>query len=227
MRISIFVPILLLSGCVCAPVVVNDTIQLPCCGGSGAGQPVNISTGTAPWRVTILPPSGSSPSQAALPASNPAWVPPSDPHFSQVIPVGWVGPPGPPSDPTFSRPRPVDRVGPPPQWDGPGDYQYEVRFEVPVCRPRAGQPPMRRSITVSGVFASDNHAVLSFQLIPVAWQPGTPPGFQPGAVTPFTVTVPADAAPGFYHLTVDVHNNEGPTGLIVQATAASTCAPAS
>lgn len=79
---------------------------------------------------------------------------------------------------------------------------------------------------MSGAFASDNRADLYFQSNPVASQPAAPPGFHPGAVTPFTVTVPADASPGIYTLTVEVHNNEGPTGLIVQATAASTCAPA-
>ena len=205
MRISIFVPILFLSGCVCAPVVVNDTVQLPCCGGSGAGQPVNISTRTAPWRVTV--PNASS-SQAVDPASNVAWVPPSDTHFSQFIPVDWVGPPG--------------------QWDAEGDYRYEVRFDAPVCRPRRGQQLMVRSVTVSGVFASDNRAALFFgtSTIPVATQPATPPGFHPGAVTPFTLTIQAPAS-GIYTLRVDVHNNEGPTGLIFQATAASTCAPAS
>lgn len=204
MRMSIIFPIFLLSGCVCAPVVVNDTIQLPCCGTGGAGQPVNISTRTGPWRVTL--PNLTS-SQAAVPASNVAWVPPSDPHFSVIVPVDWVGPPG--------------------QWDAEGDYRYEVRFDAPVCRTRRGQPAMVRSITVSGVFASDDRAAVFFgpSTIPVVSQPASPPGFHPGAVTPFTVTIPAPAS-GIYTLRVDVHNDGGPTGLIVQATAASTCGPA-
>ena len=73
----------LLAGCVCPPVSVGGVVQLPCCKSNGEQQAVNLSTGTAPWQVTV-PTSPSS--QAAVPAADPAWAP--------VSGADWIGPPG-------------------------------------------------------------------------------------------------------------------------------------
>lgn len=212
MRKFIFVPILLLSGCVCAPVVTGDVVQLPCCGSVNNTQAVNISTGTAPWRVTA--PGRSS--QPVVPAGNQAWVSMSDPVWSPSIPASWVGPPGTGGPRDASRHDHPDHGEPIDPGDPQGDYVYEVRFNAPPCQ-------FARTLTVSGKVAADNRATIYFgtDTLPVASQSGW--GFQAANVISFN-TPPANAS-GEYVLRVVVHNGEGPTGLALQAVAVSRCAP--
>jgi len=214
--ISSAAPALFLGGCVCAPVVTGDVVQLPCCSSVDNTQAVDISTGTGPWRVTA--PDGTQQPVVAV-EKNRGWVTISDPVWSPLIPVSWVGAPrtGGPRDET--RLAPPDHGEPIDPGDPPGDYVYELRFNAPTCQ-------FARTITVSGKVAADNRATIYFGTSPnmplVASQSG-PTGFWAANVIPFSITEPR--ASGGYVLRVVVHNDEGPTGLAVQAIAVSRCAP--
>lgn len=208
MRISLFVSILLLSGCVCAPVVTDDAVQLPCCGSVNDSQAVNISTGVGPWRVTVP---WSLTSQPVVPAGDPAWVTMSDPVWSPSIPVSWVGAPRVPREQArHDYPDPGDQ----------GDYVYELRFNAPACQ-------FARTITVSGNVASDNRATIYFGAPgrPAVASQSASEGFLAANVIPFSTTEPR--AWREYLLTVVVHNDGGPTGLALQAIAVSRCEPPS
>jgi hypothetical protein len=215
MRISIFVSILLLSGCVCAPVVTDDVVQLPCCGSVNDIQTVNISTGTGPWRVTV--PNGSV--SPVVAAENRYWVPMSDPVWSPSVPASWVGPPGTGGPRDASRHVPPDHGEPIDPGDPQGDYVYEVRFNAPHCQ-------FARTITVSGSVAADNRATIFFgsgSIPPLVASQPPGWGFQAASVIRFSTTL--TNASGAYVLRVVVHNGEGPTGLALQAVAVSRCAP--
>ncbi len=100
----------------------------------------------------------------------------------------------------------------------PGVYKYTVRFYVPKCT-------IPSVVRLEGKFAADNSAVLGMHLdgpmIAGTSCPG-PVCFKCSTAVPFTVAALSQGA--WHTLSIDVKNNEGPSGLIVNAKLTRQCA---
>lgn len=192
---------MLLLGCVCAPVSTGNTVRLPCCGSYQNSQTINISTGSAPWRVRVLPSGSLNPVERTSEIER---VTTADRAFGRDLPAIWVGPPGPSQ--------------------GLGDFRYELRIDVPNCEPAAGGRGSERSVRIVGRFASDDSGTVSVvSTPPSSGSPVSQPGDRPGnTVTEFEFNIPPPAS-GIKTLVVDVPNRTGGTGLLLQAVANSYC----
>lgn len=139
--------------------------------------------------------------------NNPAvLVNPTHPLWHQLPPAKWIGPAA-----SSGQDAPA------------GVYTYETYFRVPKCL-------IPGAVTITGQFLADDEGTISLSgpggpVGPTFSTPTTPPtpgwGFQ--KVANFNYTIPANAAPGVYSLTVNVNSPQGPTGLVVNASAVKRC----
>jgi hypothetical protein len=118
-----------------------------------------------------------------------------------------TGPAGPATHPAWAVLAPASWVGLPVSESRTGTYTYELKFSIPSC-------VIPSQFIVSGQFAADNDGRLFVLPYPAALKV-TPSsiGFQQGSVTPFQWGL---ASPGIHTLRVTVHNDDGPTGLILR-----------
>lgn len=120
---------------------------------------------------------------------------------------------GPANHSAWATLAPATWVGFPVAESRTGTYTYELRFNIPSC-------VIPSQFTLAGQFAADNDGRLYVLPYPAALK-ATPSsiGFQQGSVTPFQWGV----SPGLHTLRVTVHNDDGPTGLILRGAISVAC----
>jgi hypothetical protein len=125
----------------------------------------------------------------------PGWILPSN---ALLTPAKWIQPV---ASPTPSNSVPV------------GDYKYAVKFNIPKCT-------IPGDVQLDVHFAADNSAKVLLDGSPIATTPCLTTCFKaPQAPVNFTATV----LPGNHTLMFVVHNEGGPSGLIVNAKLTRRC----
>lgn len=95
-----------------------------------------------------------------------------------------------------------------------GTYVYTVRFQVPRC-------VIGGRVTIKGKAGADNRVTVKLDGATIGSTPGnTNAGFQAANFASFSASV---TSAGIHTLTVEVKNNEGPTGMATQAVVEMQC----
>ena len=121
---------------------------------------------------------------------------------------------GPATNPAWATLSPATWVGFPDGDSPAGTYIYELRFKITGC-------VIPSQFTLTGHFAADNDGRLF--VLPYAAALRVTPlgiGFQQGSVTSLSWGM---TSPGLYTLRVAVHNDDGPTGLLLRGAITVSC----
>lgn len=96
----------------------------------------------------------------------------------------------------------------------PGTFQYRIRFDVPACA--------TGHVELMGTFAADNSATASLDMIPIpnASCPGPNCFNAPQAPVPLYLQ---SIQPGIHTLQIDVTNEGGPSGLVMNGRLRRVC----
>jgi hypothetical protein len=174
--------------------VQTKTPSLPCCECLGQVTTLNLNTGQSSPVDPIWSVNGNA---AYTTPPYPGWVLPSNPLLT---PAKWIQPV---ASPTPSNNVPV------------GDYKYTVKFNTPRCT-------IPGDVKLDVHFAADNSAKVLLDGTPIATTQCQTTCFKaPQAPVNFTATVSAAVS---HTLVFVVHNDGGPSGLIVNAKVSRYCA---